>query len=613
MTGAWCAVPVAARVGAADAAPAGAGPAGHLIPPDLPGGCYHLAYQPAGTGAPLHGTLRMDRDGGTLTVSGDLYLGARGRGAEPPPVAGIPTYPRGSYHSYLRGTAVTPVAIELEQYDYAPPGPGSFNGTFPAAPGSRTVSLRFGPDGPSPPGPAYRGDWLVAAAVAGTFRLCWISPAFRRCTIEVDTVAGAVAPGPVPDRSGTGLEGLDTILASGGWAADIRYDQTGVPVPADVPDPGRCWDDAQLHALMSRLRQPAGGLDADWLLHLLVVPGRITCARGKMYDTVREPREGVAVYSDDGFPRLHSRHFGAAEGRTQREVPRAFLRTAGHEILHGLNQIHPEQEDAADNSIMTTTADVAALLGLAGAGGTGFPDGIDLTVNPRCRHRLVHLPDPVVRPGGHTFASWGTPAASPRDEDAAPIEMSVRAGRSRVMLGEPLPVSWTVTNRGARPISVPDPVTAESTYALVTVTGPDGRRRPMPPLVVECDAARIRPLPPGRSRTAGARLFWSSTGFAFDRPGRHAIEVRLDWAVAGARLTASGTTTVRVDPPAGAADRAAAELLLDPEVGAWVALGGGAAHLTGAVGRLRRLHARGGTGNGAGRPAALRGFPGPLP
>jgi hypothetical protein len=67
---------------------------------------------------------------------------------------------------------------------------------------------------------------------------------------------------------------------------------------------------------------------------------------------------------------------------------------------------------------------------------------------------------------------------------------------------------------------------------------------------------------------------------------------------------------VRVDPPASAADRAAAELLLDPEVGTWVALGGGASHLTAAVGRLRRLGAFGGC---AGLPTALRGFPGPLP
>src|SRR5258706_12065736 len=51
-----------------------------------------------------------------------------------------------------------------------------------------------------------------------------------------------------------------------------------------------------------------------------------------------------------------------AANKKQREVPRAFLRSAAHELTHGFNQIHQENEGGADNSIMTTTPSVADFL-----------------------------------------------------------------------------------------------------------------------------------------------------------------------------------------------------------------------------------------------------------
>jgi hypothetical protein len=106
----------------------------------------------------------------------------------------------------------------------------------------------------------------------------------------------------------------------------------------------------------------------------------------------------------------------------QRQIPRAFLRSASHEVVHGFNQIHQEQEGGADNSIMTTTPSVGNVLGTATTGDPGvFPDDIRLKVNTRVRHHLVHFPDPVVRPGGHTFASWAiTPVPSPIAGRSAP-------------------------------------------------------------------------------------------------------------------------------------------------------------------------------------------------
>jgi hypothetical protein len=91
-----------------------------------------------------------------------------------------------------------------------------------------------------------------------------------------------------------------------------------------------------------------------------------------MFDSINVPREGVASFSDDGYPSGQSANFGTAANKKQREVPRAFLRSAAHELTHGFNQIHQENEGGADNSIMTTTPSVAD--SLAAHGGT-FPGG----------------------------------------------------------------------------------------------------------------------------------------------------------------------------------------------------------------------------------------------
>jgi hypothetical protein len=596
---------------------------------DLPDGCYRLVHRPATGDGVLLGTLRVDRTSDGLVVSGDLYHFADDPDRKPEnssarSATDIPVYPRDRYHCYLSaiGASSSPVAsagrlgplsIHFERYAYHPPAEDSFNGTFAAAADSPPVTLRLVAGGA--PGGHYAGDWWDGQVLTGTVELTWVSPRFRRCGIEVDAASGAVAPRAVPALDGTGMEDLSTILGSAGWAATVTYDQADVEIPADVADPSQCWSDAQLHALMTRNRRTTTDLDVEWVLHVLVVPGRITCSRGKMYDMVEAPREGVVLYSEDGFPRLHSHSFGTAEGLSQRQVPRAFLRSAGHEILHGFNQIHPEHESRADNSVMTTTPDVAELLSGATSTGTGgFPDDIKLSVNAQVRHRLIHLPDPVVRPGGHTFSSWIDSATSPADLDRAPagIEVVVTPARDDVVPGEPLPLSWSVTNRSEVPVPVPDPVSRESTYALVTVVSADGQRRPMPPLVVECDNSRISDLAPQVSRSAGALLYWSTNGFAFDQPGRYLIEVRLQWAIDGRRVVAVGEASVRLSRPDCDRDRDAAALLLHPQVGTWVALGGGASHLSGAVSRLDQLRSDNESGNESGAATALRGYGGLL-
>jgi len=162
-------------------------------------------------------------------------------------------------------------------------------------------------------------------------------------------------------------------------------------------------------------------------------------------------------------------------------------------------------------------------------------------------------------------------------------------------------------------------VTQESTYGRLSVIDGGGGRRAISPFVVQCEASKIGTLEPGESRTASTRLFWAGDGFAFERPGRYTVEVSIDWTVEGRPLSVVAETPIYVNYPTTSLDNAAAARLLQPEVGKWVALGGGAPHLTEAVATLNEVRGlardvpAGLAEADADGPKALRGFEGLLP
>jgi hypothetical protein len=367
---------------------------------------------------------------------------------------------------------------------------------------------------------------------------------------------------------------------------------------------------------MTTVRNPSTNLDAEWRIHLIVVPAKLGCGRGVMYDTIGVPREACASFSDDGYPTGDSSNFGVAANKKQRDVPRAFLRSATHEITHTLNQIHQEQETSADNSIMTTTPSVADVLGGPTTGAPGvFPDQINLNHNATVRNHLNHMPDPVIRPGGWPFASWfptGSPQASDRNQiDPSVLELTVTCTPERVVLGLPVMLQWTLTNRSAGPLLVPNDVSIEALFASIHITDNLGTERPMRPFEILCDRAKIAVLEPGQSVSASSRLFWSTAGFAFERPGRYHVVVSIVWSVHGVPFSVNKDIYVFIDYPTNDAENHAARKVLHPEVGKWVALGGGAYHLKEAVRRLAALQADSNTDGGATK--LLDGFAGLWP
>jgi len=298
---------------------------------------------------------------------------------------------------------------------------------------------------------------------------------------------------------------------------------------------------------------------------------------------------------------------------------------ATHELTHTLNQIHQEQETTADNSIMTTTPSVADVLGGPATGEPGvFPDQIKLAHNTNVRHHLNHMPDPVIRPGGWPFASWfptGAPQAADR-HDFAPSELTltVTAETGRVALGQPLNLSWTMTNTSGMSLRAPNDVRIEALFASITVTDGEGRERPVRPFAILCEGAKVRELGAAESVSASTKVFWSTGGFAFERPGRYRVDVAVSWSAQGVLVGVQGGVDVFVDYPTSNADNHAADLVLHPEVGKWVALGGDAYHLGEACRRLQQLSqtavptgARALAGDGAAAPRVLDGFADLLP
>ena len=541
----------------------------------------------------------------------------------------IPIFPRSEYSSYLKVTRVSvPVLVPVttsggvtlvaEQYDYTQPPAGTFRGTFPAV-ASRTVtmSLRPVPGSFSFVGPRFVGEWLENGTVRGTVGLTWVSRSFRRAIVEIDTLVGSVAPDRVPDGA-AGTEYFETVYAKHGWDLKVVRGEVDVPVPPPPPliDPTACWKPADLHALMTLHRSPTADLDKEWRVHLMVVPARLGCGRGIMYDQIAVPREGCASFSDDGYPHDESASFGTATDLRQRDVPRAFLRSATHEITHTFNQIHQEQETTADNSIMSTTPSVADVLSGPETGEPGvFPDQINLAVNTTVRHHLNHMPDPVIRPGGWPFGAWfGSSVPQAGDRFAfAPSELELQVdGAPSVAFGQPLDLSWTLTNRSGAALVAPDDVSLEGLFGSVIVADALGRQRAFRPFVIRCEEVALAELAPGDSVSGSARIFWSSEGFAFPRAGQYRVTVSVTWSARGVPVGAGADHELFVDFPTTVADNRAAALVLNAEVGKWVALGGEAYHLPEATRRLQDLAVMGGEGDQE-PPSLLAGFDGLLP
>jgi hypothetical protein len=599
-------LPVADTVEVAeDAAPPGEGP------PPLPQGCYTLSLRWAGTpqNAPgFVGTLRIEPTFPGVRFSADLYRdrptaalladpsGALGELQSPAAEAAdtggvIPIYPRANYHSYLRGVGAKPsstppggagdtVVLEFEEFEYVD-DPEDFNGRFKPTPTGR-LQFALAPTGS--PG-LYSGTAHADPSQRGTVSIRWISPHYRHAHLQLHTLEGAVPP---PAE----VEGVTfaTIFADAGWELSVTDGGT-FPLPAELSDLN--ITDCTQTEKMKMLVTLAPGfdpteLDSVWRTHLLAIPADLGCSRGWAPGLFISPgsvlsRLGALIFSHDGYPTAPvgtgiladsgGPHYDRVAGQRQHQVPRAYLRSAAHEVGHAFNQIHQQDDKGEpDNSIMTTTPRVAEVLGTAGT----FPDQLHLGFNDRVKTHLRHLPDPAVRPGAMGLFSAESISNVPQASVVwlELLELSVAPSSDRVTLGEPVTLSWTLTNQGQTVVSAPAELAVESLVARVSVTDPTGRVTFMRPAEVQsCPRVSLVPLEPVGSVSGSTTLFWGWDGFAFQLPGRHVVEVIVLWEVGGVPVAVSGEHEVFVFYPTSNEENEVAALLLDPDVGKAVAFG----------------------------------------
>jgi len=579
-------------------------------------GCYTITFRPKSTTTfflfSYQGTLRVEKLNVGYRISGDLYTRSlfdifprltvkAAVEAQPAlsatpvvidrfdpgilvaPTNKIPIFPRRRYYSYLKGTGARlwsfgrpcSFTLDFDEFRYQHPASG-FNGSFPTTP---TRSLRFALKHTGTPD-LYEGKAFEGSTEVGTVSIRRVSKYFRKATLHIHTLQGAVAPQSVPGAGGT-TESFRSIFAGVGWDLKVIYASGTIPLPASlngVQNPNSCWSSANSATLLASVPgYDPSELDKVWKARLLAIPAAMGCSRGRMFDNGtgdpnNVPREGAVTHSDDGYPAADSPNFGTAQGKKQRDVPRAFLRSAAHEVGHTFNQIHQFFELGSDNSVMTVTPSVANVLA---AGGDSFPDDINLAFNDTVRRHLIHLPDPAVRPGGMAF--FGSAINAPQaDAVTFPSELTVEvtASADKVRLGEPLPLKWALRNHGEEAVPVPSRVDVESLTARVSVTDPQGKVTFMRPVELEtCSHIALEDLAPKRAVEGETVVYYGQDGFAFETPGRHTVEVIVLWSLGDLHFAACGETTVWVAYPLTDRDNEVAALLLDPDVGCAVATG----------------------------------------
>ena len=553
----------------------------------LRSGCYFVRYtplqaSPTRPGA-IHylGTLRVQRVGVTLTVSGDLYLRHVSTGppadaaGEPDPADGIPVFPRADYRYYVRATRVSDspgaqesftLTVELFRFNAAI--------TAWSNEGVSTVQLSWTT---APPGYPSGADYLTgdvenaAGSVTGTLSLGWVSPFLRRSTLEVDRVQAGV----VPRTNGSDGYGWKQVFEPVGWDLTVIESDDTVAEPS-----GESWGDAEMHAAMLRYRERREALlDLEWRYHLLCLRRLDETERGIMYDSAAvdvnsTAREGVGIACDWVYEQDEPSWGDLRGTRFGDDLP-TYFRTAVHELGHAMGLYH----NASDNGFMNTT-DVIARRAHAGR---PFPQNIRWAFHPDDEKRLRHMPDVWVRPGGIQFGedySVAPIAADDLVERPRGLRLEVRPVEELLPLGAPARVDFTLVNESTAPVLVPASLSLRGGAVRGKVIDPAGTVRTFLPLVPCVDRQPLRLLEPGEQVAHSATVTHGPQGALFPSAGLHRVVVEVQWDDGGSPRGLSGSATLLVTAAASAEqERAAYGILSTPDtmlaIAATVDVGGG--------------------------------------
>jgi hypothetical protein len=577
-------------------------------------GCYkirmestklpHVIFSPY-----FAGTMRVEIDDQPTTTSGDLYRPTTISGdlyrfrplddlvvQQPRRMSAllandldagspvIPIYPRRRYYSYLRVVKIQSplftslhrlctISLTVEEFKYTHPQPGDVTGSFPATPDrTLTIVLHKIPNPQGYAGPSFQGSvFHNGNRLPVNFTILWVSDFFRRAKVELENVTG------VPIHSNAAGNDFQTIYGTAGWDLEVVTGDSNLAVPAGVSnnDP---WSNAELHQFMTANRNPATDLDKEWRFYHVFVPfdsGESSGLFGIMFDELQDHREGSCNFIQN-FSGVHN-------------DDRAKLRSAAHEIGHGFNQLHPPTESLnSDNSIMSQSGAVRSVIE---SGGGTYPDGINFSFNEHTRHHLIHFPDVVVRPGGEDFQFGHSAGFAPEaadNADAAGLKLEISVSSNRIKLGEPLMLRVELKNNGKESVQVPKNIGTAFHVAEITVNKNGEQPRLFRSFVILCDRQDYVALGPGSSVYSDETIYWDSKGFLFRSPGMYVVNAVVKWEEFRKAFAATAAANVWIDYPVDDRDNHMASLLMNDEVGKYIALGGNATHLKEAVSRLEQ-------------------------
>jgi hypothetical protein len=416
----------------------------------------------------------------------------------------------------------------------------------------------------------------------------WQAAEFRTLGIEVETEEGVVAPQPV--QWDNAPRNYQECLGRAGFAVTPAGQPTGIPRQAD----GWQWDDSNVFGVLDDWMAWAAQAPLDapaWQVHLMMLSkASVKGMYGVMFDIAGGlPRQGCAVFVD------------AIRAATDpSEQDRRIIQTMVHEIGHAVNLVH-RFERTIGRSDSTSFMNYDWLY----RGGNQieqFWQQFAYSFDPDELAFLRHAPRTAVMPGDAPFHSvdyWGAvPGTHPAFVPASPtpglqLTLQPPTGGGIFEFGQPVYLQATLKNTGNAPVALPPgvlDVKAGHLEVLVengpgngtSAIGPDAKS--FVPVVQRClidFTGGQQTLDPGFSMTENLSLTYGSGGFTMAQPGIYRLTPLVSLSAhdsvqdaTNTQVIRGETLTVQVAYPRSRRDDEHAAMMMQPQVGAWFALGG---------------------------------------
>lgn len=460
----------------------------------------------------------------------------------------------------------------------------------------------------------------VAMAIALLYSACGGSkeqapqqrqPDGRKVMLEIDRMTGTPAVKLQQTINGKTVS-LKSIYADAGIDLDVREDQSDLPRQDEVSL-------ADLHAMMAAFRSimPPPGV---MRVHALVLtreredPDTL----GIMFDFGDDdkdgrPREGFAVFADP-----HSTLSGGLDPE--------LLLTMAHELGHCFNLHHPDWEGEAfrhgatiesysqADSVQWTLSSHSKEHIQTDPSREVWPGLSNIAFGlVTAKHLTRHAPSPnesfrVVdpdrsnarRPAASVDAASRRVATRDRSKlvapDQHPLKLKLEAPKQSYVAGEPIVLTVGLHNSGTVNQSVYPLLDPKYRFLNLEIKRPGQTDFDpfQPVLIAEARGVQVRALAPGESIHDEARIFFGADGWVFTEPGEYVV--RADYPAPavdgtmkddGTRIQ-SGELKIVVAEPTTSSARRAKELIVGPQQGLYLVLGGGD-HLTNATAQLKQV------------------------